>query len=77
MAKQVILNVDDEFVALGDAVKGLIADIKAGKTVLQDAQDAFSTLVAAIGSMGNVAADFKKVDNQAYVLKSLGDALEG
>lgn len=74
--KQVTLNVDDEFVALGDAVKGLIADIKDGKTALQDATDAFQTLVGAVTSFSNVAVDSKKVDNQVYLGKSILDAVE-
>jgi hypothetical protein len=76
MAQQVVLNVDDEVKVLGDVIGGLIADVKAGKTVLQDFEDAIAQLVVSVSAFSNLGADIKKVDNQAYLLKSLADALE-
>lgn len=70
------LQVDDEIKAIGDAIGGLITDIKAGKGVLQDAEDAFNALVGAVASLKNIAVDIKKVDNQAYLVYALAKALE-
>jgi hypothetical protein len=74
--KQVQLNVDDEFAAAGDAIKVLIADIKAGKSIAVITGDALPNLIVAIGGYANMAADVKKVDNQIYLVKSIADALE-
>jgi hypothetical protein len=70
------LQVDDEIKAVADAIGGLISDIKAGKTVVQDLTDALMALVPAVSALQALPADIKKVDNQVYILKSLGDALE-
>lgn len=63
----VTLAVDDEVKALGDAIGVLIADIKAGKTIMQDFTDTFALLIGAVGSMQSLPVDIKKVDNQAYL----------
>jgi hypothetical protein len=76
MSQQVILNVDDEVKVLGDVIGGLIADVQAGKTVLQDFENAIGKLVVSVSEFSNLGADLKKVDNQAYLLKCLADALE-
>lgn len=76
MSQQVILNVDDEVKVLGDVVAMLISDVKAGKTVLQDFEDAIGQLVVSVSAFANINVDLKKVDNQAYLLKSLADSLE-
>jgi hypothetical protein len=74
--KQVQLNVDDEFAAAGDAVKSLISDIKAKKSITEIAANALPNLIAAVGGYSSMAADVKKVDNQVYLIKSIADALE-
>ena len=72
----VTLSVSDEFVALGNALGGLIADIKAGKSALQDVEDAFTNLVGALGALEKVATDIKAQDNQVYLLKCILQAVE-
>lgn len=74
--QQQVLNVDDEIKALGDAFKGLIMDIKAGKSVISDLSDAILVVVPAVQSVVNAPVDLKKVDNQAYLLWCLANALE-
>ena len=76
MSQQITLTVDNEIKAVGDAMKGLVADVKAGKSILTDFQDVFGVMMGALADLGNAAVDVKKVDNQAYLLKCLGDALE-
>lgn len=70
------LQVDDEVKAVGDAIAGLVADIKAGKSVIVDAEDAFNALVGAVAGLKNIVVDIKKVDNQAYLAYALAKALE-
>lgn len=70
------LNVDDEVIAIGNAIVGLVNDIKAGKAALVDAEDAFAALVGAVGSLQNIPADIKKIDNQVYLAKVLAGILE-
>lgn len=70
------LNPDPEYKAIGDAIAGLISDIKAGKSALIDAEDAFQALVGSVASLANVAADAKKVDNQVYLLKAILESFE-
>lgn len=70
------LNVDDEVIAIGNAIVGLVNDIKAGKAALVDAEDAFAALVGAVGSLQNLPADIKKIDNQVYLAKVLAGILE-
>lgn len=71
------LTVDPEVKALGDFLKVLVGDIKAKKTVMEDVMDAYTSLKDQIGALGDITTDYKRVDNQAYILKCLGDALEG
>ncbi len=70
------LNVDDEVKSLGDALTSLISDIKAKKSVGVIAADALPSLISAVGGYANMGADLKKVDNQTYLLRALGLALE-
>ncbi len=70
------LNVDDEVKALGDALKVLVSDIKDKKSIAQIAADALPGLLAGVAGFAALGGDLKKVDNQAYLLKCLGDALE-
>jgi hypothetical protein len=70
------LNVSDEFVAFGTAINGLIADIKAGKTAVQDVEDAFASLVGALGALDKIAVDIKAPSNQAYLLLQILTAVE-
>ncbi len=72
----VSLNVDDEVKALGDALAIIVADVKAGKSLIQDFTDAFGALLGAIGSIQNLPVDIKKVDNQAYLIFALAKVLE-
>lgn len=65
------LNVSPEVVALGSAIGAIVADIKAGKTVIQDAEDAFTNLVGAVQSFDNIGTDIKAPDNIAYLVKSI------
>lgn len=70
------LQVADEVKALGDALKGIIVDIKAKKAIAQIATDALPGLLSAVGAFASIGADVKLVDNQVYLIKSLADALE-
>ena len=63
----ITLNVSPEFVALGTAITGVISDIKAGKTVAQDIEDAVTALIGAVGSVAAVGNDIKAPENQAYL----------
>lgn len=74
--QEVVLKVDDEYVAVGQSLKNLIADIKAKKSVMQDVQDFASPLIGAIGSLAAAGVDIKKVDNEVYLLKCIADAAE-
>lgn len=74
---QVQLQVDDEVKAAGDALKQLIVDIKAKKSVAQIAADVLPNLLAAAGGFQNLGADLKKADNEAYLAKCLSEALQG
>lgn len=74
--QSVSLSVDDEFKAMGDALAGLIADIKGGKTVIQDLTDAVQSLIPAVSAIGSMSVDVKKPDNQAYIAYALMKVLE-
>lgn len=74
--QQVVLQVDDEYVAFGQALKNLIGDIKAKKSVMQDITDFASPLIGSLGSIANAGADIKKVDNEVYLLKCIAEAAE-
>lgn len=74
--QQVTLNVSDEYKALGDALNGLISDIKAKKTAVQDLQDLLAPLLGAVAGLQNLGADVKLVDNQVYLIRSIASALE-
>lgn len=70
------LSVSDEIMALGAAVSGLITDIKAGKTAVQDVEDAFASLVGALASLSKISTDIKAPSNQAYLLLQILTAVE-
>ncbi len=74
--QSVQLNVADEVKALGDALKGLISDIKAKKSVAIIAADALPGFMAAIGGYASMSADIKLVDDQVYLVKCLAEAAE-
>lgn len=74
--QQVLLLVDDEYMAVGQSLKNLITDIKLKKSVMQDVQDFASPLIGAIGSLASAGADIKKVDNEIYLLKCIAEAAE-
>ncbi len=73
--KQVTLNVADECVALGDTLKALIADVKAGKGAAAIAADVLPNVMGAIGGYSSLAADLKLADDQAYIGKCIAEAL--
>jgi hypothetical protein len=70
------LSVDDEIKSLGDSLKMLISDLVAKKPIAQVTGDVLPGLVAAISGYQAMGVDIKKVDNQAYLVKCLADALE-
>ena len=74
--QQVELQVADEIKALGDAISGIIVDIKAKKSIAQIASDALPGLLQAVGGMQSLGADVKLVDNQVYLVRCLAQALE-
>lgn len=76
MAQAVSISVDDEIKALGDALGVLVADIKAKKATAQIVSDALPGLLVAVGGFQNMAADFKKPENQVYLVLALAKALE-
>lgn len=76
MSQPITLNVSPEFVALGSAISGLVSDIKAGKTIAQDVEDAVTQLIGAVGSVSAIANDLKAPENQAYLSYCLLKALE-
>ncbi len=74
--QSVQLQVDDGVKAVGDALAMLISDLKAKKSTAQIVSDALPLLAQAIGGLGTLGADLKKVDNQAYILRAIGIVLE-
>lgn len=74
--QQVQLSVADEVKALGDAISGIVSDVKAKKSVAQIAADALPGLLQAVGGMQSLGADAKLIDNQVYLVKCLAQALE-
>lgn len=73
--QSVQLQVDDEIKAMGDALKSLIVDIKAKKSVAVIAADALPNLIAAAAGFANFTADIKKPDDEAYLAKCIAEAL--
>lgn len=65
-----------EVVALGSAIGDVIASVKAGGSLLQDAQAALADLIAAGTGIGSIGADIKKPENQVFFLYALLLALE-
>lgn len=76
MAQQVSLTVDDEVKALGDAIAGLIADIKGKKALSAVLADSIPNLMAAVGGFAAFGGDLKKGDNQIYLVKCIAEPLE-
>lgn len=67
---------NDEVVALGSALSDVIKSVKAKGSVLADAQAALPGLMAAVGGIGNLGADLKKPENQAYLAWAIASSLE-
>lgn len=65
-----------EVVAFGSAIADLIADIKAGKTAMQDVEDTLADLVAGASGLQNVGADIVKPENQVFLVYAIAQALE-
>lgn len=79
MAKvQVMLNVDDEVVAIGKALIGLAKDIQAKASIVQDISDVAANLGQGFADLANLGSDLKaSPDNRAYlgmVLEQVADA---
>ncbi len=70
------LSVDEEIKSVGDAIKVLIMDIVAKKSIAVITADALPGLLSAISGFQVIGADIKKVDNQVYLAKCLAEALE-
>lgn len=74
--KIVEMKVDDEFVAAGDAIGGLIGDISAKKSWTEVTANALPRLMSAVSGYAAFATDIKKVDNQMYLLRQILLAVE-
>jgi hypothetical protein len=69
------LNVSPEVLSLGQALGILVADIKAGKSAIQDAEDMLAPVLAAVGAAATIGTDIKTADNQAFLVYSILTAL--
>lgn len=73
----VTMQVDDEVKGAADALVGLCQDIKAKKSIAEDATDLFSKLAPILGTIAQLPEDMKaNVDNRKYLAGALEQMVE-
>lgn len=71
MSQQETLQVSPEFVSGAAVISGVIADVKAGKSVEQILIDSGPLVISTLGALGNVKNDAQAPDNIAWMIRQI------